>query len=39
VNASTEGNATCSTGNYVNITGTTPRNMEPPQDQQQQPGG
>ena len=40
VNASTEGNATCSTGNYVNVTGTTPRNMTPRQDrQQQQPGG
>jgi hypothetical protein len=35
VNASTEGNATCSTGNYVNVTGTTPRNVAPPQDQQQ----
>jgi hypothetical protein len=39
VNASTEGNATCSTGNYVDVTGTTPRNMPAPQDQQQQPGG
>jgi hypothetical protein len=38
VNASTEGNATCSTGNYVNVTGTTPRNMTPSQNQQQ-PGG
>jgi hypothetical protein len=38
VNASTEGTATCSTGNYVNVTGTTPRTMAPPPDQQQQPG-
>jgi hypothetical protein len=39
VNASTEGTATCSTGNYVNVTGTTPRQVTSPQDQQQQPGG
>jgi hypothetical protein len=38
VNASTEGNATCATGNYVNVSGTTPRNMTPPENQQQ-PGG
>jgi hypothetical protein len=34
-----EQGATCSSGAYITETGTTPRDLAPPQQQQQQPGG